>query len=199
MAESQGLGPTPGFVNREDNSDGMADGELSHACASDVDDEAKAEQEAEAEIAFRLPIHLHGKPIDLPFSHPDATIQDLSDTVAEALLIPPANQKFLITPKTGLLKPPFRDPTLPLHSLQGKKIVLMGATTAEITDLAASLSALHTRNARRQAALQAGRKITSHPNRDWAKIHAEARYTFHTLRPLPYLSLIHISEPTRPY
>jgi hypothetical protein len=54
---------------------------------------------------FNITVLLHGKPIELPFHDENATIQDLSDQVAEDLRIPPANQKFLITPKTGLLKP----------------------------------------------------------------------------------------------
>ena len=145
------------------------------------------EDETEPEIAFTLTVHLHGKPISLPFYNSNATIQDLSDTVAEDLHIPPANQKFHITPKTGLLKPPVKDPTLPLQSLQEKKIVLMGATTAEVEELESDISERRAQIERRKAALSAGRKVRASRNRDWKKVQDEARYTFHTIRPLPYL------------
>ncbi|KAL1602437.1 hypothetical protein SLS60_005853 [Paraconiothyrium brasiliense] len=123
----------------------------------------------------------HGEPITLTFAQ-DATIVDLSERVTSELSIPPSNQKFLISPKFGLLKPPFKDPTLPLSALQGKKINLMGSTTAEITSLNDSISkaAAPRRPGPLKAALPAR-------NRDWKKVQEEAQYTFHTLRPLPYL------------
>jgi hypothetical protein len=136
---------------------------------------------------FNITVLLHGKPIDLPFHDENATIQDLSDQVAEDLRIPPANQKFLITPKTGLLKPPFKDPTLQLRQLQEKKIVLMGATTAEVEELESDISERKARMERRRGALKAGRKVKAEKYRDSKKVQDEARYTFHTIRPLAYL------------
>ncbi|KAJ4348762.1 uncharacterized protein N0V89_010140 [Didymosphaeria variabile] len=85
-----------------------------------------------APIDIELTLTHHGKPITLTFAQ-DATVVDLSERVASELSIPPSNQKYLVSPKIGLLKPPFKDPTLPLSSLQGKKINLMGSTTSEIT------------------------------------------------------------------
>lgn len=136
---------------------------------------------------FNITVLLHGKPIDLPFHDEEATIQDLSDLVAEDLRIPLTNQKFLITPKTGLLKPPFKDPTLQLRQLQEKKIVLMGATTAEVEELESDISERKARMERRRGALKAGRKVKAEKHRDWKKVQDEARYTFHTIRPLAYL------------
>lgn len=136
---------------------------------------------------FNITVHLHGRPTELPFYNEDATIQDLSDTVAEDLRIPPTNQKFLITPKTGLLKPPFKDPTLQLRSWQEKKIVLMGATTAEVEELESDISERKARMERRRGALKAGRKVKAEKHRDWKKVQDEARYTFHTIQPLDYL------------
>ena len=136
---------------------------------------------------FNITVLLHVKPIDLPFYDENATIQDLSDQVAEDLRIPPANQKFLITPKTGLLKPPFKDPTLQLRQLQEKKIVLMGATTAEVEELESDISERKARMERRRGALKAGRKVKAEKYRDSKKVQDEARYTFHTIRPLAYL------------
>ena len=63
------------------------------------DDEVEEEQDHEP--AFTQTVILHGKPIILPFDSASATIQDLSNTVAEVLQIPATNQKFHITPKTG--------------------------------------------------------------------------------------------------
>ncbi|KAK1020046.1 hypothetical protein LTR33_019266, partial [Friedmanniomyces endolithicus] len=47
----------------------------SHASPSDTDDEE------ELEAVLKLTVQLHNKPIELPFYHADATIQDLSDTI----------------------------------------------------------------------------------------------------------------------
>nr|POF17603.1 ubiquitin and wlm domain-containing metalloprotease [Quercus suber] len=142
-------------------------------------------------IAFQLTVHFHNTLITLPFYTTSTTLQDLSDTVAEELHVPPRNQKFLITPKVGLLKPPFKpqDAALEIHSWAetGKKVVLMGATSAEVDELATEVADRHARMARRSAALQAGRKVHASKARDSQRIQDEAKYTFHTLRPLPYL------------
>ncbi|KAF2443405.1 zinc metallo protein-like proteinase [Karstenula rhodostoma CBS 690.94] len=131
--------------------------------------------------AIVLTLTHHGNPITLTFAQ-DATVTDLSDRVASELSIPPSNQKFLVSPKTGLLKPPFKDATLPLSSLQGKKINLMGSTTAEVTSLNDSIS-----KAAAPRRLGPVKAATPARNRDWKKVQEEAQYTFHTLRPLPYL------------
>lgn len=159
----------------------ISDSRYTGASASDSEDDV------EPEVAFKLALQLHSEPVELSFYHDDATIQDLSDTVAEELHIPPTNQKFLITPKTGLLKPPFKDPSLALKPLLEKKIVLMGATMAEVEELESDIAERKARISRRKAALLAGRKVKASKNRDWKKVQDEARYTFHTIRPLPYL------------
>ncbi|KAI8943616.1 hypothetical protein NX059_001604 [Plenodomus lindquistii] len=123
----------------------------------------------------------HGKPITLAFAQ-DATISDLSDRVADTLSIPASNQKFLLASKHGLQKPPFRDPTLPLSDVASKKITLMGSTTAEISSLNATITAASA--PRRPGPIKAA---TPARRRDYKKIQDEAQYTFHTLRPLPYL------------
>lgn len=151
------------------------------------DNETPSTDDHRPDALFNLTLQLHGKPIELPFYDEDATIQDLSDTVAEDLHIPPSNQKYLITPKTGLLRPPFKDADLRLRTLQKKKIVLMGATTAEVEELESDIAARKERMTRRRDALKAGRKVHAEKTRDWKKVQDEARYTFHTLRPLPYL------------
>lgn len=155
--------------------------ECSHDHISDVD------SEIELEAVFKLTVLLHNKPVEIPIHDDNATIQDLSDIIAEELHIPPSNQKLLITPRVGLLKPPFKDPSLLVKSILDKKTVLMGATTAEVEELKSDISDRKQRIERRRAALQAGRKVKANKSRDWKKVQDEARYTFHTLRPLPYL------------
>ncbi len=122
----------------------------------------------------------HGKSVTLSFTQ-NATIQDLSKRVSTDLSIPSENQKFLVA-KLGLQKPPFKDPSLSLTQLTGKKITLMGNTVEEISSLNASITAA-------SAPRRPGPLKTATParNRDWKKVQEEAQYTFHTLRPLPYL------------
>ena len=134
---------------------------------------------------FTIKVLLHGKPIDLSFYTEDATILDLSDSVAEELHIPPANQKFLITPKTGLLRPPFKDATLQLRTLQEKKIVLMGATSTEVKELDIALDGRQERVLRRRAAMDKGRQVKVNKYTDVKRVQDEAKYTFHAIEPLP--------------
>lgn len=123
----------------------------------------------------------HGERHTLFFA-PDATISDLSSRVALDLAIPPANQKFLVASKLGLQKPPFKAPNMPLADLAGKKITLMGSTSADVSSLNASISAASL--PRRPGPVKAATPARS---RDHSRIQDEAQYTFHTLRPLPYL------------
>jgi hypothetical protein len=164
-----------------DDMDDPSSSAYAHSGTSDLDDDN------EPEVIFRLTVFLHNKPHDLPFYHSDATIQDLSDTVAEDLQIPPTNQKFMITPKTGILKPPFKDPHLLLSTLKDKKIVVMGATSTEVEELESDIQERRARLDKRRAALRAGRQVKATPRRDWKKVQDEARYRFHTIRPLSYL------------
>jgi hypothetical protein len=134
-----------------------------------------------------LTVQYHGQPITLTLST-EATIEDLSTLVAEDLQIPPTNQKFLISPKPGLLRPPFKDPTLRLDSLPQKaKITLLGSTTQEVADVETAIASLKQKQQARRAALNAGRKVQANRNRDWKTVTEEATYTFATLRPLPQL------------
>lgn len=123
----------------------------------------------------------HGKPVALSFPQ-DATISDLSERVSTELSIPPSNQKFLVGGKLGLQKPPFKDATIPLTELASKKITLMGSTVAEVSSLNATISAASA--PRRPGPIKAALPAR---NKDYKKIQEEAQYTFHTLRPLPYL------------
>lgn len=147
-----------------------------------------SEDDEDLPIAFHLTLHHHNRPISIPFLSPTSTLQDLSDAVAEDLHVPARHQKFLITPKTGLLKYPF-----PPHEAEraikpwadaGKKIVLLGATTAEVEDIATDMTDRQARMDRRRAALREGRKVHAARSRDVDRVRDEARYTFHSLAPL---------------
>ncbi|EKG19658.1 WLM domain-containing protein, partial [Macrophomina phaseolina MS6] len=121
---------------------------------------------------------------------PSATLSDLSAAIADVLSIPPTHQKLLITPKPGLVKPPFRDPALALAPLLSPrtKIVLMGSTPAEVSALQTSVahasSQQRARESRRYAVAQ---PATPARTAGSARASADAQYTFHTLRPLPHL------------
>ncbi|KAI9883627.1 MAG: 3-methyladenine DNA glycosylase [Watsoniomyces obsoletus] len=131
---------------------------------------------------LQLTIHHRGKPVTFDLPH-DGTITDLAERIEEVLSIPAANQKFMVTPKVGMLKPPFQESPPSLQSLVAKKIVLMGSTVAEVAsvDAAASRATSQLRKSTIPAASPAARARNSQQARD------EAIYTFTTLRPLPYL------------
>jgi hypothetical protein len=113
----------------------------------------------------------------------DATISDLSDDIADSLSIPPTNQKIMVS-KLGLLKPPFKDPELPITSIADKKITLMGSTADEASSIAEAAEHASRRATRRSRPLQ---RVQAYKSHDWKKEQEESQYTFLTLRPLPYL------------
>jgi len=125
----------------------------------------------------------HGAPhtFSLPSS---ATITDLSQIIAQELSVPPSNQKLMIS-KLGLLKPPFKDPNLPLTTLLDKKISLLGSTAAEVSSITASLSEATRRASSRPTTPR--QSVKAYKSHDWKKEQEESLYTFTTLRPLPYL------------
>ncbi|KZF20643.1 WLM-domain-containing protein [Xylona heveae TC161] len=138
----------------------------------------------------QLTITYHGDPITFGFP-PDGTIEDLSTAVAENLLVPASNQKFMITPKVGVLRPPFKDPSLSLSSLSSKKIVLMGSTSAEVASVETLVAESRSRPIRRSGRVGGAtgpiQPAAPARRRDWKREQEEAIYTFTTLRPLPYL------------
>jgi hypothetical protein len=150
----------------------------------DMDDIAIHEGESapnsyDGELA-QFTIHHHGKPLEISLPV-DSTLSDLSAHVATHLFIPLANQKFMITPKLGLLKPPF-NPDHSLSNLSSKKIVLMGSTVSEIETLSRTIASASA--PRRAGPIKAAKPSRA---RDWKKNSEEIQYTFHSIRPLPYL------------
>lgn len=120
----------------------------------------------------------HGEPHSLSFPS-GAIIGDLSARIDAELSIPPAHQKLMITPKLGILKPPFSDPSLSLKTLQSKKIVLLAPTAAELASLARASSATRS--------VSSVKPATPARHRDWRRVQDEATYTFNAIIPLPYL------------
>ncbi|KAL8695958.1 MAG: hypothetical protein Q9224_003046 [Gallowayella concinna] len=123
----------------------------------------------------------HGSPHTFSFPA-DATISDLADKIYSSLSIPQAHQKYMITPKLGILKYPFADPVLPLHSLLSKKIVLLAPLPSELSSLFDASAASKAR-----PGVSAAKTATPARHRDWKKAQDEATYTFGTIIPLPYL------------
>ncbi|MCJ1352611.1 MAG: hypothetical protein MMC33_002595 [Icmadophila ericetorum] len=129
-----------------------------------------------------ITIHHHGKTHTFSFPQ-DSVISDLSNEIHNVLLISPEYQKFLITPKVGMLKYPFQDSQLSLATLQQKKIQLIAPLPTELSELFQSSAQVRPRP-RTSGTVKSA---TPARNRDWKKVQEEATYTFHTLVPLPYL------------
>jgi hypothetical protein len=114
-----------------------------------------------------------------------ATLFDLSQHISAQLSIPESNQKLLIFPRPGLLKPPFST-TILLSSVVTGKITLLGSTAAQISSLNSSIET---------SKVQTQRRVYSGPikpaaparTRDWKTLHDDTTYTFMQCRPLPYL------------
>ncbi|KAL9104445.1 MAG: hypothetical protein Q9163_000597 [Psora crenata] len=104
---------------------------------------------------------------------------DLSSRIEADLSISTTYQKFMITPKVGILKPPFSDPSLPLGALQSKKIILLAPTAGELSSVL--------RPSPRPGSIPISKPATPARHRDWRKVQDEATYTFHTIIPLSYL------------
>jgi len=128
-----------------------------------------------------LTVHHHSAPLEVTLpAH--STLSDLSNHVADTLSIPPQNQKFMITPKIGTLKPPFKpEHDHPLSALVSKKIVLMGSSASEISTLSAQLAAATA--PRKPSPIKPAKPSRT---RDWRKAKEESQYTFHRLEPLRY-------------
>lgn len=136
------------------------------------------------EDELSIVVQYHGRPHTFSFpTLPTPTITDLFDKIASTLSVPPTNQKIMISPRVGLVKPStFKNPSLPLSDLTTSKIMLMGSTPMEIESLN-SVVASKTQPRPRVA----GSKATANRQVDWKRAQEEALYTFTTLAPLPHL------------
>jgi len=131
-------------------------------------------------------VHHHGRSIELTLPE-DSSLAELSDFAAESLSVPISNQKWLITPKPGVIKPPFTNKdgfAIPLNSMSEKaKWTLMGASTQEVADIDKAAKQAHLQFHRRPGPIKAAKPART---RDWKRAKEDAEYTFHTIRPLPY-------------
>ena len=123
----------------------------------------------------------HGKSYTFTFAE-NATVTDLADNIHTDLSIPPINQKFMVSPKIGVIKYPFPDPSLRLLNLQNKKIVLLAPLPSELSVLSKASS-----QSRAPPRTSAIKPVTPARHRDWRKIQDEATYTFHSIIPISYL------------
>lgn len=115
----------------------------------------------------------------------DATISDLAIKVEIELSIPVTNQKYLL-PKLGLLKPPFKDPELPVSQLDhSKPIKLMGTTASEVASLASASQAVSAREAAYAAQRRAQPDL--YARKTTVQRQEGLSYTFLDVKPLPNL------------
>ncbi|KAL8827561.1 MAG: hypothetical protein Q9191_003112 [Dirinaria sp. TL-2023a] len=131
--------------------------------------------------SFNLTFTHHGQKHTLTFADSE-TITDLSDRIFADLGIPPENQKFMITPKFGVLKHPFPNPSLSLTNLQNKKIILLAPLPSDISSLLEASS--QSRSSARSSPVKSATPVR---HRDWRKVQDEVTYTFHSILPLSYL------------
>ncbi|KAL1997402.1 hypothetical protein VTN49DRAFT_842 [Thermomyces lanuginosus] len=117
-----------------------------------------------------------------------ATPTDLAIAVAEQLHIPPENQKYLISPKPGMLKPPFSstDQLTSLLPAEGAKtkITLLGTSTQEIDALNESINAQKARQAARAAAWSSPAPTTSRRKAGGVATLSSVSYGFDRILPL---------------
>ena len=137
-----------------------------------------AEEAPHLEEIVQITFTHHGKPHTFDFP-PESTLTDLSTRIDNDFSIPATNQKFMITPKLGILRPPFAHP-LPLSTLKSKKIVLLAPTPAELASLARPRPSPRSTN-------PTIKPVAPSRHRDWQKTQEEATYTFQTIIPLSYL------------
>ncbi|KAL9049628.1 MAG: hypothetical protein Q9162_007119 [Coniocarpon cinnabarinum] len=121
----------------------------------------------------------------------DATLQHLAEYALETLQIPLENQKWLVSPKPGLIKPPFDDTSKPPPLLtdlvaHAKKFVLIGSTTAQVASLNKSVHA-GAMQANRRAGNGSVKTATPTRTRDWKSLQDEINYTFQSIKPLDHL------------
>lgn len=157
-------------------------GDIDGSNPADLSSDPGISQEDDSQIDIR--IHFRGKQFTIQAPH-DITIAQLSASLAELLTIESGKQKLLITPKPGVLKSPFPDIPISSLNLSKTKITLLGSTEQEISHLNANITKVRIASRNRLAAGRAAPRAAKH--RDWKKEQEESNYTFHSIRPLPYL------------
>ena len=112
------------------------------------------------------------------------SIASLAAHLANAIEADVKRIKLWIRPKPGMLKYPFADTMLKDILTPTSSIQLIASPEKEVAALQQNIT-----NIRARARLRGGAASSATPsrNRDWKKIQEESKYTFHTIRPLPYL------------
>lgn len=157
-----------------------------------VQGDSATSNDTTADDFMSITVHHHGKPhiLNLPST---STLEDLSMAISETLSVPETSQKLLISPRPGMLKPPFPATALsnlyPPHAKTTPKITLYGSTVAEKTSFAEASSKESSTFAARQARLNARSTVSAYKSRPSA---SSLKYTFHKLVPLP-----HLPDPSR--
>lgn len=150
----------------------MADHDYRDAAGSDTGTEAEEDW-----LTMTISHRQHNYDFQFP---PDATITNLFAEIEETLDIPIGNQK-IIVPKGPLLKSPFKDPDMLLHSLQGKTLKLMGSPSAEVQAMQNMCEKVAKRNAMRQA--EKAKSRSRHRSRPTKPTEAST-FTFYQVKPL---------------
>jgi hypothetical protein len=157
-------------------------------------DESSASQgeTEDGDQQMQIKIHFHGKQFSLRIDD-TMTIAGLSTSLTEKTSIAPEKQKIMITPRPGLLKPPFPDTLLStVYNPSTSKLTLLGNTDIEISEFNTTITKSQTQ---RQNRLEAGRAAPKAAKyRDRKKAQDETTYTFHSIRPLSHLPDSHRSQ-----
>ncbi|KAL9110979.1 MAG: hypothetical protein Q9227_004594 [Pyrenula ochraceoflavens] len=157
------------------------DNERPPAPGSDIHSSDEEDDDSSTEPTIDVALNYHGKPLNLTVPQ-SFTLASLQSTISDLLQIPPSQQKLLISPKPGLIKPPFPETPIQSHLAPKTKITLIGTTTAELSTLNATLSHSHRLTHRPKTSTTKPTKY-----RDSQRIRDESTYTFHRLLPLDYL------------
>lgn len=119
-----------------------------------------------------------------------STLAELSTRIATDLSLPEANQKFLISPRPGLLKPPFTPDSpngaFPLANAASRKITLLGSTPTELTALDTAIATFQ-KQANRTTYTGPAKPAKPARRTDWKSLQDATTYTFMDIKPLPYL------------
>ncbi|KAK7524760.1 WLM domain-containing protein [Phyllosticta citriasiana] len=184
--EHQTTSPTQAAPSNDDQIDLTND---AHDEASTTNDNPLYHPEPTAS-SIALTLTHHGTKHTLYFA-PSATLSDLSSTISShpSFQLPPTHQKLLISPKPGLIKPPFSAATIaafPLSSLTARKIQLLGHAPAAIASLQNAVTAGTAAHAARSNRAYPIAPATPAPTRN-RTAQNDTTYSFASIRPLAHL------------
>lgn len=124
----------------------------------------------------------HSTPHEIIFP-PDATISEIPPEIDDLLSIPPSHQKLLV-PRRGLMKPPFRDPHLPVSAIAGLQVKLLGSRPEAVSALQEAGRFAERRRVARQVVPKARKTGRGAGNVATLGGGGTGEYTFLAVRPL---------------